>query len=115
MDAWWFNPATAIWLGLLTAASPCPLATNLAAVSYLSREVRTPMRVLAQGTLYALGRTLAYVGLGVLLAASLLSLLDTAEFLQLRMTQFTGPVLVLIGLFLLASGYLTLVNTLGWI
>lgn len=101
MESWWFNPLTAVWLGLLTAASPCPLATNLAAVSYLAREVSTPFRVLVQGVLYALGRTVAYVGLGVLLAASLLSLLETAEFLQLQMTQATGPVLILISLFLL--------------
>lgn len=101
MDLSGLNLGLALWLGLLTAISPCPMATNIAAVSYLARDVRTPGRVLVQGVLYALGRTATYVGLGVLLAGSLLSLLETAEFLQLRMTQFTGPVLIVIGLFLL--------------
>lgn len=95
------NAGLALWFGLLTAVSPCPLAANIAAVSFLAREVGRPSRVLLQGILYALGRTATYVGLGALLAGSILSLLETAEFLQLRLSQFTGPALVLIGLVLL--------------
>ena len=64
---------TAVWLGLLTSISPCPLATNIAAISYIGRRVGSPRQVVLSGMLYTLGRTLAYVVLGALLVASVLS------------------------------------------
>lgn len=63
------TPPAILWsalvLGLVTSISPCPLATNIAAVSFLSRSVGNWRRVLLSGLLYTLGRTVAYVGLGV--------------------------------------------------
>lgn len=47
--------ATALWLGILTSISPCPLATNLAAISYLVKALAEPWRVLASGALYTFG------------------------------------------------------------
>lgn len=58
---------TAILLGLLTAISPCPLATNITAIGYLSRELSTQRRILRNGIYYALGRIAAYTALGVTL------------------------------------------------
>lgn len=58
---------TALVLGLLTAISPCPLATNIAAVGYLARDVASPRRILLNGILYALGRTVAYTALATAL------------------------------------------------
>lgn len=58
---------TAILLGLLTAISPCPLATNITAIGYLSRELGTPRRILRNGLFYALGRIAAYTALGTAL------------------------------------------------
>lgn len=58
---------TALILGLLTAISPCPLATNIAAVGYLARDVASPRRILLNGILYALGRIVAYTALGAAL------------------------------------------------
>jgi len=92
---------TALWLGILTAISPCPLATNIAAISYIGREVGQPGRVLASGLAYALGRVLAYVLVAALVVVSLLSVPGVAWFLQTRMNQFLGPVLVLMGLVIL--------------
>jgi cytochrome c biogenesis protein CcdA len=93
--------ASAFWLGLLTSISPCPLATNVAAVSYLGRRVDRPRLVLAGGLLYSLGRTLAYVALGALVIAGLLSIPQTSRFLQRFMNQLLGPVLLLTGIVLL--------------
>jgi cytochrome c-type biogenesis protein len=55
---------SALWLGILTSISPCPLSTNIAAVSYVGRHVGSPRAVLLAGGLYMVGRMLAYVVLG---------------------------------------------------
>lgn len=55
----------ALLLGLLTAISPCPLATNIAAVSYIGKDVADRRRVFAKGLMYTLGRTVSYTVLGV--------------------------------------------------
>ena len=65
--------ASAVWLGILTSISPCPLATNIAAISFIGRRVGSPRAAIATGLLYTLGRTLVYVVLGALLVSSLLS------------------------------------------
>jgi len=93
--------ASAFWLGVLTSISPCPLASNVAAISYLTKEVDHPRRVLLAGVLYSLGRVITYVGLGVLIAGSLMSVPKVAFFLQTRMNQILGPVLLLAGVILL--------------
>jgi len=92
---------SAFWLGILTSVSPCPLASNVAAISYLSRETEHPARMLLTGFLYSLGRVITYVALGVLITGSLLNIPEVAFFLQSRMNQFLGPVLVLTGAILL--------------
>jgi cytochrome c-type biogenesis protein len=96
-----FLIGTALWLGILTSISPCPLATNVAAISFIARDVGSTSRVLMNGAFYTLGRTLIYVLLGVVIVGSLLSVMETAQFLQVRMNQILGPLLILIGIFLL--------------
>ncbi len=92
---------TAVWLGLLTSISPCPLATNIAAISYIGRRVGNPRQVVLSGALYTLGRTLAYVVLGALLVASMLSVPQLSMFLQKYMNKMLGPLLILVAMFLL--------------
>jgi cytochrome c biogenesis protein CcdA len=94
---------TALWLGILTSISPCPLATNIAAVSFLGRRVDSPLAVFGGGLLYALGRTIAYVTLGALLLAGLMSAPGVSSFLQKHLTDFVGPLLIVVGLFLLEA------------
>ena len=65
--------ASALWLGILTAISPCPLATNIVAISYIGRRVARPRLVLLSGLLYTIGRTLTYTAIAMLLVSSLLS------------------------------------------
>ena len=72
----------AFYLGVLTSISPCPLATNIAAISYIGKESDRPRTVLLTGTLYTLGRALTYVILGALLVASLLSVPSLSNFLD---------------------------------
>ena len=101
MDASLAVSASALWLGLLTSVSPCPLAANIAAMSYVGREVGSRRRTLAAGLLYTLGRALAYAALAAILVGGLLSIPDVALFLQTHMNRILGPLLVAVGLVLL--------------
>lgn len=93
--------ASALWLGLLTSVSPCPLAANIAAMSYVGREVGSRRRTLLAGLLYTLGRALSYAALAALLVGGLLSIPQVALFLQRHMNRILGPLLVAVGLVLL--------------
>jgi cytochrome c-type biogenesis protein len=88
---------TAAWLGILTSISPCPLASNIAAVSFVGRSVRNPRAAVAAGITYALGRTMTYVSVAVLVVSSVLSIPAVSLFLQHRMNQVLGPLLLLVG------------------
>lgn len=101
MGEYLLTVASALWLGILTSVSPCPLATNIAAISYVGRRVDRPRDVVASGVLYTLGRTATYVVLGSALVWSLLSATYASNFLQDYMNKVLGPVLVLVGMFLL--------------
>ena len=92
---------SALWLGILTSISPCPLASNIAAVSFIVARVDRTAYVLSSGVLYTLGRVIGYTVLGILIAASLLSIPQTSYFLQNYMNKLLGPVLIITGLFLL--------------
>ena len=92
---------TAFWLGILAAISPCPLATNIAAISYIGKDLGSGGRVLASGALYALGRVAAYVLVAVLVVSSVLSIPSVASFLQGGMNRILGPLLIVIGAFVL--------------
>lgn len=58
---------TAFLLGLITALSPCPLATNIAAISFIGKDIENHHRIFLNGLLYTLGRVLAYTILGFVL------------------------------------------------
>jgi len=92
---------SALWLGILTSISPCPLATNIAAVSFLSKKIAHPAMVFISGLAYTLGRMTAYAALGWVIISSLLSMPQVAQFLQKYMVKALGPLLIITGLFLL--------------
>ncbi len=92
---------SAVWLGILTSISPCPLATNIAAVSFLSKKIAHPFMVFISGLAYTLGRMVAYAVLGWIIIGSLLSVPQVAQFLQKYMVKALGPLLIITGLFLL--------------
>ncbi len=101
MDSYAFAVGSAIWLGILTSISPCPLATNIAAISFIGQRVDSPRKVVAAGLLYTLGRMVTYLVLGILIVASVLSIPELAMFLQKNMNKFLGPILIVVGMFLL--------------
>jgi len=92
---------TAVWLGILTSISPCPLASNIAALSYLSKNVQRRSAVFTSGVSYTLGRVVAYVGVSAVLVVGLLSIFSLSHFLQTWTNRIIGPVLILLGLVLL--------------
>ena len=92
---------SALWLGILTSISPCPLATNIAAVSFLSKKINHPKIMLQSSIAYIIGRMFAYALLGVIIITSLVSIPVTANFLQKYMNKILGPILLIAGLFLL--------------
>jgi len=100
MAAYLLYVGAALYLGLLTSISPCPLATNIAAISYIGRKVGTPRAVLHAGFLYTLGRCLLYLGLAVLLARSAMSVPAVSLFLQKYMHLVLAPIFLLLGIFL---------------
>lgn len=92
---------SAFWLGILTAISPCPLATNIAAISFISKNIECPFKTIFAGLLYVLGRILTYVALGYIVVGGLLAIPKIATFLQQTITIFIGPILIIVGLLLL--------------
>lgn len=92
---------TALWLGILTSISPCPLATNVAAMGFIARRTDTVRGALLTGLLYTLGRAVAYAVLGVILVKGLLSVPSASAWLQENMIRLLGPLLVITALFLL--------------
>jgi cytochrome c biogenesis protein CcdA len=91
----------ALWLGILTSISPCPLSTNIAAISYVSRRVEKTRRVLLAGLLYTAGRSLAYLAVGILVTKGLLSIPGASMFLQKYMNLVIGPLMLVVGILLL--------------
>jgi cytochrome c-type biogenesis protein len=101
MDSPWLAAGSALWLGILTSISPCPLATNIAAVSYVGRRVGSTRAVLLSGGLYTAGRTLTAVVLGAAAVWSLMSMVAVSSFLQGGFHRALGPLLIVVGLLLL--------------
>jgi cytochrome c-type biogenesis protein len=93
--------ALALWLGILTSISPCPLASNVAAISFLSKKITHPALVFISGLAYTLGRMASYAALGWIIINSLLSVPQVAQFLQKYMGKALGPLLIVTGFILL--------------
>ena len=104
---------TAFLLGLLTAVSPCPLATNIAAVGYISKDLENRRRVFLNGLLYTLGRVATYTLLGAVLIAVLCagaSVFAIQKAIGKWGEMLIAPALILIGLFMLFGHRLNLPN-----
>jgi len=104
--------AAALYLGVLTSISPCPLATNIAAISYIGRKVESPRLVINAGLLYTAGRCLLYLALGVLLTTTALSIPAVSLFLQKYMHMVLGPIFLLLGMFLVGLISVTVGGTM---
>ena len=91
---------TAFILGLMTAISPCPLATNISAIGFISRDIENRRRVFLKGLVYTLGRAITYTGIGVIIYFGA-SKMNVSMLFQGWGERLLGPLLILIGLFML--------------
>jgi cytochrome c biogenesis protein CcdA len=91
---------TALLLGLMTAISPCPLATNITAIGFISKDIENRNRVFFNGLFYTLGRAITYTSLALIIFLGV-DQLKFSGFFQRYGEKFIGPVLIVIGLFML--------------
>ncbi len=91
---------TAFILGLMTAISPCPLATNITAIGYISKDIVSQRKVFVNGLVYTLGRAISYTTIGLLFFFGA-SQFELAGFFQEWGEKLLGPLLIIIGLFML--------------
>ncbi len=102
---------TAFILGLLTAVSPCPLATNIAAIGFIGKDIENRSRIFRNGLFYTLGRIIAYTMLGIVLISILKegsSLFGIQKVIGKYGELILGPALLSIGLFMLLGSKLKL-------
>lgn len=91
---------SAFILGLMTAISPCPLATNITATAYISKNISSKRKVFLSGLLYSLGRGFSYTAIGMILYFGA-SKFHIARFFNQNGEKYLGPLLILIGLIML--------------
>ncbi len=91
---------SALVLGLLTAISPCPMATNITAIGYIGKDLANRNRVFYNGLVYTLGRTFSYTMLALILFFGADQLRISGVF-QRYGEKITGPLLIIIGIFML--------------
>ena len=91
---------SALILGLMTAISPCPLATNITATAFISKNISSKRKVFLSGLLYSLGRGFSYTTIGLILYFGA-SKFHIARFFNQNGEKYLGPLLILIGLIML--------------
>ena len=91
----------AFFIGLMTAISPCPLATNITAIAYTSKKIDNSKHTLLVGFLYTLGRMFTYVALASLIVYIGINTQQISLFLQSYGEKLLGPLLLIIGIIML--------------
>ncbi len=95
-----YSVVTALILGLMTAISPCPLATNISAMGFISRDIDNRKRVFINGLIYTLGRAISYTGLALILYFGA-SQMNISRLFQGWGEKLLAPLLIIIGLLML--------------
>ncbi len=98
MDSFAMAVGSAFWLGIMTSISPCPLATNITALSFIGRKMDCPSYVWLSGLLYTAGRTMSYAVLAAVLVGGVLSISSVSFALQRYLNKALGPLLIVTGL-----------------
>ena len=91
---------SALVLGLMTSISPCPLATNITATAYISKNISNKKMVLLSGFMYSIGRAFSYTVIGLILYFGA-SKFYIARFFNQNGEKYLGPLLIIIGLIML--------------
>jgi len=101
MSEWGMAAGAAFWFGVLTSISPCLMATNVTAITFIARRIDKPKYVVLSGAFYIAGQSLAFVILAMILVTSLLSVPLASYWLQKYMFRLLGPVLIVAAILLL--------------
>jgi cytochrome c-type biogenesis protein len=91
----------AFFLGLVTAISPCPMATNIAAIAYVSRDIANKNYAVLTSVLYTVGRMFSYSLIGILIIVIGIEIPGVALFLQATGEKILGPLLIVVGILML--------------
>ena len=91
---------SAFILGLMTSISPCPLATNITATAFISKNISNKRVVFLSGVVYSFGRSFSYTIIGLVLFFGA-SKFHIGRFFQQNGEKFLGPLLIVIGLIML--------------
>jgi cytochrome c biogenesis protein CcdA len=91
---------SALVLGLMTAISPCPLATNITATAFISKNISDKKKVFLSGVVYSLGRAFSYTTIGLILYFGA-SKFQIARFFNQNGEKYLGPLLIILGLIML--------------
>ncbi len=91
---------SAFILGLMTAISPCPMATNITAICFISKDIENKRQIFVNGLVYTLGRAISYTALGVILYFGA-SKFHISRFFQSNGEKFLGPLLIIVGILML--------------
>jgi len=105
----------AFFIGLLMTFTPCPLATNITAIAFISRKIDDSRHTLFVGVLYALGRMAAYIGITSLIVYAGLNIQSISFFLQEYGEKLIGPFLVVMGILMLEIVDIPLPGGHGWL
>ena len=89
---------SALWFGILTSISPCPLATNIAATTFIGKQIDTQYGTFLAGAAYTGGRAIAYILISFIIVTGLFSIPGVSMFLQQYMNIVLGPILIIVGL-----------------
>jgi cytochrome c biogenesis protein CcdA len=101
MNEWTLAIGGAFWFGILTSISPCLMATNVTAITFIARKIEHPKYVALSGAFYILGQSVAFILLAMVLVSSLLSVPIVSHWLQKYMFRLLGPILIVAAMFLL--------------
>jgi len=104
-----FPVLSAFLLGVLTSISPCPLATNITAVAFISKDIKTPKYTILSGLFYTLGRGISYTLLAALIYFGF-SIFQVSRLFQGWGDKILGPLLIIIGLIMLGVVKINLRN-----
>jgi len=96
-----FPLIAAFFIGLMTAISPCPLATNITAIAYISKKIDSGKKTLLTGFVYTLGRMFTYVLFAALIVYIGVNVQAISLFLQKYGEKILGPLLIFMGLVML--------------
>jgi cytochrome c-type biogenesis protein len=88
---------SAFILGIMMAISPCPLATNITAIGFISKDIESKKKIFFNGLLYTLGLAISYSTIGVILYFGA-SKFQVAKFFQSHGEKFLGPLLIIAGI-----------------